>query len=158
MMSHHNPPETSSGPWGYPLLGHMPDFLRDKLGFLSRCAMQYGDVVKLNIGGPTFLLNNPEDIKHVLVMNPDNYDKSPRLTSPRGKRLSGEGLLTSVGTAHLKQRRMMQPAFYRTSIQAFAVKKGDPLALWLTGRKSGCQQQNNNKMIASHIKNCCLLV
>jgi hypothetical protein len=46
-----------SGPPGYPFLGHVPEFLRDKLGFLSMCAARYGDVVKLHIGEPTFLLS-----------------------------------------------------------------------------------------------------
>ena len=84
-----------SGPRGYPVVGHLPDFLRDKLGFLSRCAAEYGDVVKLEIGEPTFLLNNTGDIEHVLVRNSSNYEKSPRLTGKRGRRLSGEGLLTT---------------------------------------------------------------
>jgi cytochrome P450 len=109
----------AAGPRGYPLLGHLPDFLRDKLGFLSRCAARYGDVVKLKIGEPTFLLNNPEDIKYVLVTNSENFDKGPRLTGSQGKRLSGHGLLTRLGSAHLRQRKMMQPAFYRTSIKYF---------------------------------------
>lgn len=108
------------GPVGYPLVGHLPAFLYDKLGFLSRCAATYGDVTKLNIGEPTFLLTSPEDIKHVLVLNPDNYVKSPRMTSARGKRLSGAGLLTSVGAAHIKQRRMMQPVFYRKTVESFS--------------------------------------
>jgi len=110
----------ATGPRGFPLLGHIPQFLYDRLGFLCRCADQYGDVVKLKIGELTYLLNNPEDIKHVLVTNSENFDKGPRLSSPRGKRLSGNGLVTSSGSAHLRQRRMMQPVFYRTSIQAFA--------------------------------------
>ena len=108
------------GPVGYPLVGHLPAFLYDKLGFLSRCAATYGDVTKLNIGEPTFLLTSPEDIKHVLVLNPDNYVKSPRMTSARGKRLSGAGLLTSVGASHIKQRRMMQPVFYRKTVESFS--------------------------------------
>lgn len=107
------------GPSGYPFVGHLPGFLYDKLGFLSRCAADYGDVVKLRIGEPTFLLSHPDDIKHVLVLNPDNYVKTPRLISPRGKRLSGMGLLTSGGRAHLKQRRMMQPVFYRKTVESF---------------------------------------
>src|SRR4029077_3045917 len=37
-----------------------------------------------------------------------------------GKRLSGAGLLTSVGAAHLKQRRMMQPVFYRKTVENFS--------------------------------------
>ncbi len=126
-----------SGPRGYPFLGHLPAFLLDRLGFLSRCASEYGDVVKLKIGEPTFLLNNPDDIKHVLLTNSENFDKGPRLTSPQGKRLSGHGLLTSLGSTHLRQRRMMQPAFYRTSIKSFAktITNGTEkrLAVWKTG-------------------------
>jgi cytochrome P450 len=98
----------------------VPQFLRDRLGFLSRCAARYGDVVKLKIGEHVYLLNNAEDIKHVLATNPQNYDKTPRMMSRRGKRLSGEGLLTMSGEAHLKQRRMMQPPFHNKSIVSFA--------------------------------------
>ncbi len=131
MVSH------SRGPAGYPFVGHLPGFLCDRLGFLSRCAAEHGDVVKLHIGEPTFLLNHPDDIKHVLVMNPDNYVKSPRMTSVSGKRLSGSGLLTSVGGAHLKQRRMMQPVFYRKTVESFSrvitAGTGDMLAQWSDG-------------------------
>ena len=129
----HIPP----GPSGYPFVGHLPDFLRDKLGFFSRCVAQYGDVVKLKIGKPTFLLNSSDDIQHVLVTKSDNYDKTPRLTSARGKRISGEGLVTSLGGAHLRQRRMLQPIFYRKSIETYGdivVKRVDQmLAQWRSG-------------------------
>lgn len=125
------------GPAGYPLVGNLPEFLYDKLGFLSRCAATYGDVIKLRIGEPTFLLNNPDDIKHVLVLNPDNYGKSPRMTSARGKKLSGAGLLTSVGPEHLRQRRMMQPVFYRKTVESFSriitEGVGEMLARWAEG-------------------------
>jgi cytochrome P450 len=120
MSSNRKTESSSRGPAGYPLIGHLPPFLYDKLGFLSRCAAIYGDVIKLKIGEPTFLMNNPEDIKHILIVNPDNYLKSPRMTSAGGKRLSGGGLLTSVGAAHLKQRRMMQPVFYRKTVETFS--------------------------------------
>ena len=108
------------GPPGYPILGHIPAFLRDRLGFLSSCAAEYGDVVKLRIGEPTFLLNNPDDIKHVLFTKAYNYDKTPRLASTRGRRLSGKGVLTSSGAVHLRQRKMMLPVFYRKTIEGFA--------------------------------------
>jgi cytochrome P450 len=107
------------GPPGYPLIGHVPAFLRDRLGFLSNCAANYGDVVKLKIGEPTFLLNDPSDIRHVLFTGASNYDKTPRLTSARGNRLSGKGVLTSSGAVHLRQRKMMLPAFYRKTIEGF---------------------------------------
>lgn len=128
---------TASGPRGYFLVGHLPGFLRDKLGFLSRCAAQYGNAVKLQIGEPTFLLNDPEDIRHVLVVNPDNFDKTPRMISGKARQLSGEGLLTSSGAAHLRQRRMMQPVFYPKTIEAFAKTMTDTTSQALAGWKPG---------------------
>jgi cytochrome P450 len=129
--------DTASGPKGYSLVGHLPDFLRDKLGFLSRCAARYGDVVKLQIGEPTFLLNNPDDIRHVLVTNPDNFDKTPRMISGKARQLSGEGLLTSSGAAHLRQRRMLQPVFYRKTIETFAKIMTDMISQLLVNWKPG---------------------
>jgi len=144
-MSNDNPRKEPPGPGGYPIFGHIPAFLWDRLGFLSRCAAEYGDVVKLKIGELTFLLNNPEDIKYVLVTNSDNFDKGPRLTSPQGKRLSGEGLLTSLGSAHLRQRKMMQPVFYRTSIKVFAetIASGveQRIAQWSNGTELNIGQE-----------------
>lgn len=112
--------KTVIGPPGWPLVGHLPAFLADKLGFLTRCAKEYGGIVRLDLGGPTYLVNDPEDIRHVLETNNDNYTKTPRLTSTRGRWLSGHGLLTSSGTAHLAQRRMMQPVFHQRVVAALA--------------------------------------
>ncbi len=114
-----NKPNINS-PLAYPLLGHIPNFLPDKLNFLLTCSQKYGEVVRLQVGRTTYLLSNPDDIKHVLVDNHQNYDKTVRLTSRRGKDLSGEGLLTSAGQTHLRQRRMLQPAFSHKYIASFA--------------------------------------
>ena len=108
-----------AGPPRWPLVGHLPAFLHDKLGFLTRCAERYGDSVPLHIGEPTYLLNDPASIQHVLIDNSANYAKTWRLTSPRGKRLSGNGLHTSFGAEHLRQRRLLQPVFSRSNIEAF---------------------------------------
>jgi cytochrome P450 len=107
----------SPSPAAWPLLGHLPAFLHDKLAFLTRCADQYGDTVPLRIGEPTYLLNDAADIQHVLIDNSANYSKTWRLTSPRGKRFSGNGLHTSYGAEHLRQRRMLQPVFSRSAIE-----------------------------------------
>jgi cytochrome P450 len=112
-------PGRPPGPWGLPLVGHLPGFLYDRLGFLTRAAERYGDVVRLRLGEITYLLSNAEDVKHVLVLRAENYDKTPRLTTPRGKRLSGSGLLTSVGEVHRTRRRQMQPAFHRSAVERF---------------------------------------
>jgi cytochrome P450 len=108
-----------AGPPALPLVGHLPAFLHDKLGFLTRCAERYGDAVPLRIGEPTYLLNDSADIQHVLIDNGSNYSKTWRLTSPRGKRLSGNGMQTSFGPEHLRQRRLLQPVFSRRTSGVF---------------------------------------
>lgn len=126
-----------TAPGALPFLGHAPAFVRDKLGFLLACHRRCGDRARLDIGGPTWLLNDPEDVKHVLVDAADRYDKTPKLTSPRGRMLSGSGLLTSSGARHLTLRRMVQPLFHRRAVEAHArhveaVAEGC-LSRWRTG-------------------------
>src|SRR5436190_4108009 len=106
------------GPPAWPLVGHLAAFRVDKLGFLTRCAREYGGVVRLKLGGTTYLINNPDDIRYVLETNNDNYTKTLRLTSKRGRWLSGHGLLTSSGARHVVQRRSMQPVFHQHVISA----------------------------------------
>jgi len=101
-------------------VGHLPAFVRDKLGFLRTSAERYGDVVRLRLGTETYLLRDPADIQHVLETNHLNYEKTPRLTGSGGKRVSGDGLLTSSAAAHRSQRLTLQPVFHRAAIEAFA--------------------------------------
>lgn len=108
---------TLGSPRSLPLIGHVPAFLRDKLGFLRRTREQFGDCVKLRIGEPVWLLNDPSDIEHILVTNAYNYEKSPKLTSARGRKLSGSGLHTATGADHLPKRRRMQPLFHRSIVE-----------------------------------------
>jgi cytochrome P450 len=114
-----NPTRRFTGPPGLPLLGHLPKYRRHRLNFLVRCAADYGDVVKLHIGTPTLLLTNPDDIKHVLITHPERYAKTLRISGMHGQQALGKGLLTSLGTEHLKQRRAMQPLFHPRAIEAF---------------------------------------
>src|SRR5262249_56914610 len=53
----------------------------------------------------------------ILVTNNRNFTKSRGLE--RSKRLLGQGLLTSEGAFHLRQRRLMQPAFHRERIAGY---------------------------------------
>src|SRR5262245_37124102 len=93
-------------PVALPFVGHAPYFMRDKLRFLTRCAAGGSSVMRLQLGGPTYLLNNAEDVRHVLVTNQRNYEKSPRVVGPLGKHLFGRGLLGAPsGASHLRERR-----------------------------------------------------
>jgi cytochrome P450 len=91
---------------------------RDPLVFFTSLARTYGDVVQYRMAGERiFLVNDPQYIKDVLVTNNRNFTKSRGLE--RTKRLLGNGLLTSEGAFHLRQRRLMQPAFHRDRIAGY---------------------------------------
>lgn len=107
------------GPRGNLLIGSLRPFRDDPIGFLMQCARDYGDVAHFKIGSQElFLLNHPDYIKDVLVTNHRNFIKSRALR--RAKRLLGEGLLTSEGEFHQRQRRLAQPAFHRRRIANYA--------------------------------------
>lgn len=87
--------------------------------FLLKVARDYGDVVTLPIPGqPTFFLNHPDHVREVLVTCAHNFIKSRILQ--RAKILLGEGLLTSDGEVHRRQRRLMQPVFHHKRIAHYA--------------------------------------
>ncbi len=126
----------------------MPAFLSDRLAFLTRAAANGGDVVELRIGRRTFLLKDPDAIHHVLVKNHANYAKSTRLTSARGKRLSGRGLLTSQGAEHLRQRRMMQPSFHSEVVMNFADRIIESADRYMDGWRDGMELDLADEMMA----------
>jgi cytochrome P450 len=91
----------------------------DPLGFMSRVAREYGDMVCLRfLHFRTYLLFHPDQIEDVLVNNARKFIKGRILRANR--HLFGNGLLTSEGEFWLRQRRMMQPAFHRARISRYA--------------------------------------
>ena len=89
------------------------------LDFFTNLARTYGDVSSYRMAGERlFLVNDPRLIRDILVTHNRNFTKSRGLE--RSKRLLGEGLLTSEGAKHLKQRRLLQPSFHRDRIAGFA--------------------------------------
>lgn len=92
---------------------------RDMLGLLERTAREYGDIAYFKIGTQgVYLLNRPELIRDVLVTHNKKFAKGRGLE--RARRMLGNGLLTSEGEFHLRQRRLAQPAFHRQRIAAYA--------------------------------------
>ncbi|MGI9104853.1 MAG: cytochrome P450 [Pyrinomonadaceae bacterium] len=111
----------ASGPKGHWLTGVMPEFNRDPLSFIERCAREYGDVVPTRFFYVTaYFLNHPRDIEEVLVVRNKNFIKPGSLRTPFFRRIVGNGLLTSEGEFWRRQRRLVQPAFHRDRIDAYA--------------------------------------
>jgi cytochrome P450 len=91
---------------------------RNPLEFFTGIQRTYGDLATYQMAGERiFLVSNPLDVKDILVTHNKNFVKSRGLE--RAKRLLGEGLLTSEDPIHLRQRRLMQPAFHRERIAEY---------------------------------------
>ena len=123
-------------PKAKPIVGHLMDFRRDPISFLVESARKYGDIVYFKFGPQDiFLINHPDYIRDVLVTHNQNFVKSRGLEM--AKKFLGEGLLTSEGEFHRRQRRLAQPAFHHKRIKAYAEVMADYTArtreLWLDG-------------------------
>ncbi len=97
---------------------HVVAFARDRLGYLTELVHAYGDVVHVPLGpARLFVVSHPDLVRDVLITHGKNFRKGRALQ--RAKRLLGNGLLTSEGELHLRQRRLAQPAFHRDRIAGY---------------------------------------
>ena len=107
------------GPKNLPILGNLPRFRARPIEFLSTIAKEYGDLPYFRLGPyDAYLVNHPDFLREILVTNQANFTKSRALQ--RAKILLGQGLLTSEGKLHLRQRRLVQPAFHRDRLAGYA--------------------------------------
>ena len=109
-----------SGPKGSFLLGNANQFSEDEPAFLLENVKRYGDIVYFRLANiHTYLLGQPDLIREVLVTQSDKFEKAPLDKQILGKFI-GNGLLTSDGEFHKRQRRLAQPAFHSKRIQNYA--------------------------------------
>ena len=88
---------------------------------LLRWFREHGDTYRVFAPGRrswTWVIQQPDDIKRVLVTNHRNYTKGVGID--RVRLLLGNGIMTSEGEFWRRQRRMMQPAFHRRVVERFA--------------------------------------
>ncbi|MGP0074405.1 MAG: cytochrome P450 [Bryobacteraceae bacterium] len=113
-------PTRPPGPKNLPIIGNLYAFRSNPLVFLANVAREYGDLVYFKIVRQhMYLVNHPDYVREILVANQSNFIKSRALQ--RAKILVGEGLLTSEGQHHLRQRRLVQPAFHRERLAGYAL-------------------------------------
>ena len=106
------------GPKGQFLVGNTLQYMGDSLGFLTRCAREFGDVVRIRLGlSDHYVLNHPAFIEDVLRSHASDIikDKLTRFVVP----IVGQGLLTSDGAFWRRQRKLAMPAFQRDAIERY---------------------------------------
>ncbi len=118
---------------------------RNHLRLFQRLA-ECGDVAQVRLGAQRLvLLSHPEDIKRLLVTEQKSFVKGRALD--RVKMLLGEGLLTSEGEFHLRQRRLMQPAFHRERIATYAAVMADYAARTSAAWRDGAMVDVHEEMM-----------
>jgi len=105
-------------PGRWPFLGHTPALLRQRFAFTSSLH-EHGEIVKLYLGpSPTYLVTSPRLAHEVLVTAGPKFRKGAMFDKFRP--FVGNGLVLSNGDFHRQQRRLMQPAFHRDRLAAYA--------------------------------------
>jgi cytochrome P450 len=92
---------------------------RAPIPFFAQLARQYGDASMFSIGPQRIVLLNHPDLVHELLVTQNRFFHKSRVLQ-RSKVIFGEGLLTSEDPLHLRQRRLVQPAFHRERIARYA--------------------------------------
>ncbi|MEV5077355.1 cytochrome P450 [Streptomyces sp. NPDC093064] len=150
----HEPPVAGGG---VPLLGHGLRLVRDPLAFMSQLR-DHGDVVRLRLGPKTVYAVTTPALTGEVALSPEFIISGPLWESLEGL-VGKEGVATSNGALHRRQRRTIQPAFRLDAIPAYGpVMEEEAHALterWRPGETIDCASEAFR--IAVRIAARCLL-
>jgi cytochrome P450 len=105
-------------PGRWPFVGHTPALLRHRSAFTD-ALREHGEIVKVYLGPmPAYFVTSPRLAHEVLVTAGPKFRKGAMFD--KFKPFVGNGLVLSNGEYHLSQRRLMQPAFHRDRLAAYA--------------------------------------
>jgi cytochrome P450 len=114
----------------WPVLGHIQVFRGARHDNLLQIQRQYGDFVRLRVGGKrVYLVSDPGLIKYIVQETHANQRKAGGLEKLKG--FLGNGLLISNGERWLRNRRLVQPAFGPRALQAAAPLMADCARRWI---------------------------
>src|SRR4051812_4672709 len=104
------PPSPPRAPDNMGPFGRMAAMRQSAIGSWGQRAYEEDIIRGRFFGRSSFILNEPDAIRHVLVDNYENYTRTPaglRVLRP----MLGQGLLIAEGRAWKYQRRTLAPAF-----------------------------------------------
>jgi cytochrome P450 len=104
------------------LLSHMRGMGRDPTQTIAERFERYGDLYYLRfLGRDVYVTRDPEHIQQILIAQADRFAKPMQgLVARQLAFLLGKGLLNSNGELWRRQRRLIQPAFRRERLDAYA--------------------------------------
>lgn len=102
-----------------PFFRYLRTVRRNFIEALDEDMYRQGMIVQRSVGRHSFIVNNPEGIRHVLLENAVNYPKADvehRILGPG----MGNGLILSEGETWRAHRRIMAPAFDHRTVERYA--------------------------------------
>ena len=124
----------------------LQQFIRDPINTLSKIVREYGDISYFRLGREyVYLINNPDYIERVLIYDHRNFKKGKRLQT--AKAVLGEGLVTSEGDFHNRQRRLIQPIFHPKQIMMYGSIMANYAARMRDGWKDGSTVDISQEMM-----------
>lgn len=104
----------------HPVFGHLLRFRNDRIGMQLALAQDPAELVRVRLGFVrTLWTHSPSISGEVLSSKSDAFVKSPGVAIFL-KPVLGRGLLSSEGSFHAKQRRLIAPAFAHKRVAAYA--------------------------------------
>ena len=141
------------GPKGQLVVGMALKLRSDPLNLLRALATEYGDVVLFHVlMRERVLLNHPDLVEQVLVIQQDKFHKS-ELTRRITERMLGKGLLTSEGEFWRRQRRLAQPAFHRGRVNEYGATMREIAQTHISGWRDGDVRDLAREMTALTLDN-----
>lgn len=122
-------------PASRPIIGHLHKLWFRPLEFVQELR-DCGGIAVIRVGSSNaYMINHPQLIRQMLVKDVNKFDKGAQFD--KMKPFTGNGLFNSRGEFHLRQRRLMQPAFHRSRIAEYvpvmqAIAKAR-IGSWLPG-------------------------
>lgn len=118
-----------------PVLGHAPHLRRRPLKFV-RELRSHGAITRIRLGArEVHVVNSSELIRDVLVTHARKFDKGELFDRLRPH--LGNGLVTSSGVFHHRQRRLTQPASHACQVTRYAEIMSRHVAEWTAGWRPG---------------------
>lgn len=113
---------------GIPIVGTLPHLLYSGTRLVERISRKNPGQITVLEAGPTkvFLITHPDHVKQVLQRSEGNYSKGPMWDPLR--RVFGDGIGTSEGSAWLHSRRMAQPLFSPKNIDSLVGSMAEVVA------------------------------
>ncbi|MFJ7158262.1 cytochrome P450 [Streptomyces sp. NPDC101118] len=138
---------TEQGPRGWPVLGNLPAFARDPLGFFEDLRDRHGDWVPWALGPQrNLLVSRPEHVVELMGAVEDTF-RPPEL-GWAFRHLLGDGVVLSTGADWRRKRALVQPAVRPRQVKAYAATMIDCADAVARGWRDGARIDVQKEMAA----------